>query len=62
MAPAIASGQEKVLGSITPGKRADIVILDRDIFAIDPKEIADAEVDLTIFDGRVVFQRQSLSV
>jgi predicted amidohydrolase YtcJ len=62
MAPAIASDQEKVLGSITPGKYADIVILDRNIFAIDPKEIADTRVDLTIFNGRVVFQRQSLSV
>ena len=58
MAPAIASGQEKVLGSITPGKRADIVILDRDIFTINPMEIADVKMDLTIFDGRVVFQRQ----
>ena len=62
MAPAIASGQEKVLGSITPGKYADIVILVRNIFAIDPNEIADAKVDFTIFDGRVVFQRQSLQV
>lgn len=62
MAPAIASDREKVLGSITPGKYADIVILDRNIFAIDPMEIADAKVDFTIFNGRVVFQRQSLSV
>ena len=62
MAPAIASDREKVLGSITPGRYADIVILDRNIFAIDPMEIADAKVDFTIFNGRVVFQRQSLSV
>jgi len=56
MAPVKASGQEQELGSITPGKRADIVFLDRNIFALDPMGIADAIVDLTIFDGRVVFQ------
>jgi predicted amidohydrolase YtcJ len=48
------------LGSITPGKRADLVILERDIFTIDPLEIADTKIDMTIFDGQIVYQRQSV--
>lgn len=46
---------EKEKGSITPGKLADLVIVSRDIFKIDPKEIEKAKVLLTIVDGRVVF-------
>ncbi|MBU4427674.1 MAG: amidohydrolase family protein, partial [Proteobacteria bacterium] len=42
--------------SITPGKRADLVILDRDIYTVDPMEIVDTRVDLTLFDGRIVYR------
>ena len=45
------------LGTIEVGKRADIVIYDRNLFAIEPSEISEAYVDLTIFDGRVVYDR-----
>ena len=57
LGPALASGQQNQLGSITPGKLADLVVLDRDIFSIEPMEIAQAQVVMTIFDGRVVYQR-----
>jgi len=73
MGPALASGREAELGSITPGKLADLIVLDRDIlstalrlgsgpgsrhrFAIEPMEIAQAQVVMTIFDGRVVYQQ-----
>jgi hypothetical protein len=57
LAPAEANGAARELGSVTPGKRADLVVLDRDIFAVDPQEIIDTNVDMTIFDGRVVFTR-----
>ncbi len=57
MGPALACGREAELGSITPGKLADLVVLDRDIFAIEPMEIAQAQVAMTVFDGRVVYQR-----
>jgi len=43
-------------GSITPGKLADLVMLDRDIFRINPSEIDQAHVVLTILDGRVVHE------
>ena len=52
--PAAFYGQSHKMGTLTPGKRADIIVLDRDIFEVDPMEIADARVEMTIFDGRIV--------
>ena len=52
---AYAEFQENVKGSITAGKLADLVILSRDIFKIDPKEIENVTVVLTMVDGRVVY-------
>jgi predicted amidohydrolase YtcJ len=52
---AYAEFQDGVKGSITPGKLADLVMLSRDIYRIDPKEIEKVKVVLTIVDGRVVF-------
>lgn len=46
-------------GSIEPGKLADIVVLDKNLFEIEPQDISDASVDLTIFEGRVVYRRDS---
>ena len=54
--PADFYGQSSKMGTLTPGKKADMVILDRDIFKVDPGEIADARVEMTIFDGRIVYR------
>ncbi len=59
MGAAVVSGREAHLGSISPGKLADLVLLDRDILALEetaPMEIAQAQVVMTIFDGRVVYE------
>jgi predicted amidohydrolase YtcJ len=56
MGSAYAEFQEKVKGSITPGKVADLVILSRDIFKIDAKEIENVKVTMTLVDGRVVYE------
>ncbi len=53
---AYAEFQEKEKGTIVPGKLADIVILSRDIFQIDPNEIERVRVVMTIMDGRVVYE------
>jgi len=58
--PAMAYGQDHKLGSITPGKLADLIVLEKDIYTIDPMEIADTKIDMTIFDGQIVYQRQSV--
>lgn len=47
---------EDIAGSIETGKRADLVVYDRNLFNIPTAEISEARVDLTIFDGRVVFR------
>ena len=52
---AFAEFQENEKGTITPGKLADLVILSRDIFTIDPTEIEKTKVVMTIMDGRVVY-------
>jgi predicted amidohydrolase YtcJ len=44
-------------GSLEVGKVADLCVLDRDLMATDPHDITGVEVDLTVFDGRVVFER-----
>jgi predicted amidohydrolase YtcJ len=51
---AFASFDENLKGTIEPGKLADLVVLEDDIFAIDPAKIAGTKVYLTIFDGRII--------
>jgi predicted amidohydrolase YtcJ len=58
--PAAFYGQDNELGTLTPGKRADIIILDQDIFQIDPMEIAEVKVDMTLFDGEIVHRGKGL--
>jgi predicted amidohydrolase YtcJ len=53
---AFAEFQELVKSSIAPGKLADLVMLDRDIFVIDPGEIEKTRVVLTVSDGRIAFE------
>ena len=48
---------DDVQGSIEVGKRADLVVLNRNLFDIDPYEISDAYVTMTLFDGQIVYQR-----
>jgi len=56
---AYAEFAEKVKGSITPGKLADIVMLDRDIYVSDPADIDKTHIVMTIMDGRVVYEAGS---
>jgi predicted amidohydrolase YtcJ len=49
---AFASGEEGIKGSLSPGKLADLVVLDRDIFAISPMDILEAQVEGTMIGGK----------
>jgi predicted amidohydrolase YtcJ len=54
---AYAAFMEDELGTLTPGKLGDIVVLDRDILTIPEEEIPEVQVDLTIVGGEVRFRR-----
>jgi predicted amidohydrolase YtcJ len=57
MGSAYVNHDERDAGSVEPGKRADLVVLDRNLFTQPAAEIALAEVDLTLVDGAVVYAR-----
>ena len=52
---AYVNHRETDLGSLRPGRLADIAVLDRDILTIPPGEIGTTRVSLTIADGQVVY-------
>jgi predicted amidohydrolase YtcJ len=54
---AYACFMEDRLGTLEPGKYADLVVLEQNIFQIDPTAIEKLRVDLTMVDGEVVFER-----
>jgi predicted amidohydrolase YtcJ len=56
--PAHAAFQEKELGTLTPGKYADFVILDRDIMRVAPESILGTRVVATYVSGRAVYERK----
>jgi predicted amidohydrolase YtcJ len=56
---AFALKQERTTGSLEAGKRGDFIVLDRDIFAIDPFEIHATKVLATYLDGREVYAAAS---
>lgn len=53
--PAYASFQEQTVGSITPGKLADIILMSQDIMTIPVEDILKTKVELTIVGGKVVY-------
>lgn len=54
---AYAEFTDHLKGSITPGKLADLIMLDRDIFTIPPTEIGQTRVRLTVMNGQVVYEQ-----
>lgn len=49
---------ENEIGSIEPGKLADLIVIDRNLFDLDTYEIHKAQVDMTMMNGKVVYQRE----
>jgi predicted amidohydrolase YtcJ len=46
---------DDITGSIEPGKMADLIVLDRNLFELDQREISDAHVLLTLLEGTAVY-------
>lgn len=47
---------EDTIGSLEVGKKADLVVLDQDLFEIDPYEIHKTGVRMTMMDGEIVYR------
>jgi hypothetical protein len=54
-----ASFDELRKGTLERDMLADLVIFDRDIFALPPDRLTDARVVMTIFDGKIVYRRDA---
>jgi predicted amidohydrolase YtcJ len=59
---AYALRQERGTGSLERNKRADFIVLDRDLYALDPYELHDTRVLATYLDGRPVYSSGALKV
>ena len=55
VAPSWLSHDERVRGTLLPGRAADLVVLDRDPFACEPEELREVEVVATMVAGRWVY-------
>lgn len=55
---AYAGFQEEKLGQLKVGYLADFVVLEQDIFEIPAEEIKDVEVNMTVIDGKLVYQNK----
>jgi hypothetical protein len=56
---AFALKQERATGSLEAGKRGDFIVLDRDVFSIDPRDLHHTRVLATYLDGREVYAARS---
>ncbi len=54
---AFAGFEERIKGTIEVGKLADFVVLSDNILTIDPVKIKDVNVEMTIFDGEVIYKK-----
>ena len=53
-----ASYTEDENGTIEVEKNADFVVLEKDIYKIDPDEIKTTKVDMTVLGGEIVYERK----
>jgi predicted amidohydrolase YtcJ len=56
-----ASFDEQRKGALAPGMLADLVVLSNDIFETPATRLASTRVAVTIFDGKIVYQRDTKS-
>jgi len=50
------TGDEETLGSIEPGKLADLVVIDGDFLTVPEDDLSELKVLMTVVDGQVVFE------
>lgn len=50
--------RENELGTLEAGKLADVIVIDRDLFSVAPEEILKRRVEMTMMDGKIIYERQ----
>lgn len=55
-----AAFSEEDLGSLTPGKRADLAVLDRNVLMIEAKELPGTRSVMTLVDGEIIHETGDL--
>ena len=58
---AVAGFEEQIKGSIEPGKLADLVVLSDDIMKVDPRQILQTTVEMTIVGGEAVYSSGAIA-
>jgi predicted amidohydrolase YtcJ len=56
-AGAYASFEQNIKGTLDPGKVGDVVVLETDLRGVQPEEMDSVQVDLTVMNGTIVYQR-----
>jgi hypothetical protein len=57
--PAWVSRKEDDLGSLAPGKKADLVIFSQNLFQIAPDDLASVDVEMTMINGEVLYRKDA---
>ena len=57
MSSAYQIRRESDLGSLEQGKLADLIVVDQNLFAVDPQKIHETKVPFTMMNGRAVYDR-----
>lgn len=53
------AGRQDTLGTLSPGKLADFIVLERDIHAINPSQILETRIDVTCVGGEIIYDRNA---
>jgi hypothetical protein len=62
LGPALAAGTDETLGTLMPGRHADLILLDRDPLADNPPELLSTRVLATMIEGVWVWQAPGIDV
>ena len=46
------------MGTLEPGKLANLIVLDRDLFAVDGEEIPETKVTVNYFEGKKIYESE----
>ena len=55
---AYGMGMDKEIGSLKPGKKADLVVLEKNLYEVDPNDISEVKVLYTMMNGRITWNHE----